>query len=69
MSSSTRRDFGLLCCICFEFLTPDRCHVGLDGQKWDVCPGQCAIDAGIPEGPARPAPGNPGPQRPRTPGG
>ena len=43
------RDFPLMCCICFSGLTPEECAVDTDGQKWDVCKGQCAIDTGIVE--------------------
>lgn len=39
--------WGLMCCICFNGLTPETCVVDEDGQKWDICKGQCAIDAGI----------------------
>lgn len=39
----------LYCCICFTSLEPDTCVVDTDGQKWDVCKGQCAIEAGIQE--------------------
>lgn len=41
--------FGLMCCICFEGLTPETCAVDGNGEKWDVCPGQCAMDAGLVE--------------------
>lgn len=52
--------WGLMCCICFNGLTSETCVVDEDGQKWDVCKGQCAIDAGItpspePEEPSSPA--------------
>jgi hypothetical protein len=39
----------LYCCICFWPLTPEECAVDSDGQKWDVCKGECAADAGIKE--------------------
>jgi hypothetical protein len=39
----------LYCCICFKELTPDECVVDISGQKWDVCRGACAIEAGIDE--------------------
>jgi len=29
--------FCLYCCLCFEPLTPDECHVTKDGKKEDVC--------------------------------
>jgi hypothetical protein len=41
--------FGTFCAICFTQLTPDTCVVDTDGVKWDVCPGQCAREAGIEE--------------------
>ena len=37
----------LYCCICFKQLTPMTCAVDEDGQKWDVCQGPCAVEAGI----------------------
>lgn len=43
-------DFGLMCCICFEGLTLARCVVDEEGQRWDVCKGRCAKEAGIHEG-------------------
>ncbi len=39
--------FGTFCEICFTQLTPDVCVVDRDGQKWDVCRGECARQAGI----------------------
>lgn len=44
--------FGLMCEICFSQLTPERCAEDTDGQKWDVCAGECARQAGIREKPA-----------------
>lgn len=41
--------FGTFCCICFGLLTPDTCAVDVDGVRWDVCPGICAVQAGIQE--------------------
>lgn len=41
--------FGTFCAICFAQLAPDTCVVDTDGVKWDVCPGQCAREAGIEE--------------------
>lgn len=41
--------FGTFCTICYEQLTKDTCAVDTDGVKWDVCPGQCATEAGIKE--------------------
>ena len=37
----------IYCCICFSTLTPDQCAVDASGQKWDVCQGGCAEEAGI----------------------
>jgi hypothetical protein len=37
----------LYCCICFRSLTPDECAVDRDGQKWDLCEGACALEAGL----------------------
>lgn len=42
--------FGTFCCICFSGLTPEQCAEDTEGQKWDVCRGQCAREAGIQEG-------------------
>lgn len=42
--------FGTMCEICYMPLTPDTCAVDTDGEKWDVCPGKCATEAGITEG-------------------
>jgi hypothetical protein len=41
--------WGTICAICFDVLTEETCVVDSDGTKWDICPGQCAIDAGIEE--------------------
>ncbi len=41
--------FGMFCEICFHTLTVDTCVVDSDGQKWDVCAGECARQAGIVE--------------------
>ncbi len=38
-----------MCEICYARLTADTCVVDTDGQKWDICPGQCARQAGITE--------------------
>jgi hypothetical protein len=27
----------LYCCICFDPLTPEECHVDEAGDRWDVC--------------------------------
>ncbi len=40
-------NWGTVCCICFEGLTADKCAVDADGQKWDVCKGKCAKEAGL----------------------
>ncbi len=40
----------LYCEICYRSdLTPDDCAVDEQGQKWSVCKGQCAREAGIVE--------------------
>jgi hypothetical protein len=39
----------LYCCICYRSLEPAECVVDSDGQKWDVCKGACAQEAGIDE--------------------
>ncbi len=41
--------WGTMCEICFHQLTPETCVVDTDGQKWDICKGQCAKEAGIEE--------------------
>jgi hypothetical protein len=41
--------FGTMCEICFKGLTEDTCVVEVDGRKWDICPGDCAVQAGIEE--------------------
>jgi heme-binding NEAT domain protein len=38
-----------MCEICFNGLTVDTCVVDTDGVKWDICKGDCAIQAGIKE--------------------
>lgn len=43
--------FGLMCEICFAGLTPETCVIDEHGQKWDLCPGECAREAGIKEKP------------------
>lgn len=45
----SRREWPLMCCVCFEGLTPETCAVDSEGVKWDVCPGQCAKDTGLEE--------------------
>lgn len=37
----------LYCSICFKPLAPDECAVDSAGQKWDLCKGQCAREAGV----------------------
>lgn len=39
--------YGFICCICFNGLTEDTCFVDSNGDKWDVCSGKCAEDAGF----------------------
>ena len=41
--------FGTRCEICFTTLTAQTCAVDVEGVKWDVCPGECARQAGITE--------------------
>jgi hypothetical protein len=41
--------FGTFCEICFSGLTLERCAVDTDGNRWDVCTGECARQAGIQE--------------------
>jgi hypothetical protein len=41
--------FGTFCSICFHGLTAATCAVDIDGQKWDLCKGQCARQAGVQE--------------------
>lgn len=43
--------FGTICEICFHGLTMRRCAVDTDGQRWDICAGDCARQAGITEKP------------------
>jgi hypothetical protein len=38
-----------MCEICFSKLTAEECAVDEHGDKWDVCKGKCAEDAGIVE--------------------
>lgn len=47
----SRREWPLMCCVCFEGLTIDTCAIDKDGVKWDVCKGQCAMDVGMENGP------------------
>jgi hypothetical protein len=41
--------FGTMCEICFAGLTEDECAEDVYGQKWDLCKGLCAQEAGIEE--------------------
>ena len=41
--------FGTMCAICFHGLTPENCAEDADGQKWDLCKGECARHAGVQE--------------------
>lgn len=43
--------FGTVCEICFTGLTAETCAEDTGGQKWDLCKGQCAWEAGIQEMP------------------
>lgn len=39
--------FDARCEICFELIKAEVCATDSDGQKWDVCKGRCAEQAGI----------------------
>lgn len=41
--------YGTMCEICFRGLTVETCVVDTDGVRWGICPGDCAIQAGIHE--------------------
>lgn len=41
--------FGTMCAICFTALTPEECAEDAEGQKWDLCKGHCAQQAGVVE--------------------
>ena len=41
--------YGTMCEICFSGLRTEDCATDTDGQKWDVCKGECAKQAGITE--------------------
>jgi len=43
--------FGTFCAIRFEQLTAETCVVDVNDVKWDICPGECAVQAGIMERP------------------
>lgn len=45
--------YGTRCEICFDQLTLERCATDTNGQKWDVCTGDCARQAGIEEVPSK----------------
>ena len=47
MGALIHEHFGFRCEICFEVLTVDTCVVDENGQKWDICAGECARQAGI----------------------
>lgn len=49
----TRGDGWVQCCICGGFHTEPYASLAIDlnGDRWDVCSGQCAEDAGIEERP------------------
>lgn len=36
-------------CVCFELRTLDELAVDVEGQKWDLCKGECARAAGVEE--------------------
>jgi hypothetical protein len=44
-----RGDGWVRCCICGELHTEpfERLAVDDEGQRWDVCAGECAVEAGI----------------------
>lgn len=46
-----RGDGWVCCCICFAYHTRPYTHLAVDinGDRWDVCTGDCAEDAGITE--------------------
>ncbi len=48
--------FGTRCEVCFTVLTVEDCVVDMDGQKWDICVGDCAAQAGIIEQHEHPCP-------------
>lgn len=37
-----------LCPVCFNMTHVDNLFVDADGQKWDLCSEECAVDAGYP---------------------
>lgn len=41
--------FGTFCEICYQQLTPDTCATDTNGQRWDICKGECARQAFITE--------------------
>lgn len=45
--------FGTFCEICFRQLTVEKCAVDTQGVIWDVCAGECAVQAGIQEMPPK----------------
>lgn len=51
--SLMRGDNWVRCCICFELHSPPFTFLAVDptdGLRWDVCVGQCAKEAGLPDG-------------------
>lgn len=43
-------DGSVMCSICYEYKQPNELFVDASGQKWDVCPGLCAIESGLDDG-------------------
>lgn len=41
--------FGTMCEICFQGLATEQCAQDTDGQRWDLCKGECARQAGLKE--------------------
>ncbi len=39
-----------MCCICFQIVHRDQLVVDGNGETWDVCRGQCAVEAGFRNG-------------------
>lgn len=40
---------GFMCEICYEFRTVEAAFMDADGQRWAVCRGGCAAEAGMVE--------------------
>jgi hypothetical protein len=49
MSPINHPQFGTFCAICFHQLAYDQCAEDTNGQRWDICTGECAQQAGITE--------------------